>query len=116
MRRYLHDFAREFYAPLTAAIHAQGLPALRTHLEEIYAVEGGEIMLTETADELLLDVTACPALAHMRAHGYPVAALFGETSGTVYAAICEGTPYTVEVLDYDAETGRSHVRFFRRAA
>jgi hypothetical protein len=114
VRRYLHDFAREFYAPLTAAISAQGLPALRAHLEEIYAVEGGEIAITETPDMLLLQVAASPAIAHMRAQGYPVAPLFGETTRTVLAAICEGTPFALDVLEYDDTDGACRLCFTRR--
>ena len=93
-----------------------GLVALREHLERIYEIEGGQIDIAFSDDEMLLDVEACPAVTHMRdaAHGYAVAPLFYETSRTVYAAICEGTPFASEWLRYDEVSGRSAVRFFRR--
>jgi hypothetical protein len=114
VRDYLRQFATMYYAPVTAAINERGLAALREHLERIYGIEGQEIAISGTDDELLLDVPRCPAVAHMRAHGYPVAALFGETSQTVYETICAGTPFYVDMLAYDAETGRARIRFARR--
>ena len=116
VRDYLRQFARAFYAGVTQAINERGLMALREHLERIYALEGGQISITCSDDELLLQVEACPAVTHMREHGYAAAPLFYETSRTVYAAICEGTPFSVEWLRYDAGSGRSAVRFFRRPA
>lgn len=116
VREYLHRFARAYYAPLTAAIKERGLDALAEHLASVYRTEGGKISLTVGEDELLVHVAACPALGHMRAQGYPVARLWGETSRTVYQAICEGTPFEVEVQEYDPQTGRTIVRFRRRPA
>jgi len=51
----------------------------------------------------------------MREHAYPVADLFVETTRTVNEALCEGTDYCAELVDYDPETGRSLQRFSRRA-
>lgn len=114
VRDYLRQFAATFYAGVTQAINERGLIALREHLDRIYAIEGGEVAITLDGDELLLEVEACPAVTHMRQHGYAVAPLFYETSRTVLAAICEGTPFVSEWLRYDEHTGRSAVRFRRR--
>jgi hypothetical protein len=115
-RDYLRQFARSFYAGVTQAINERGLIALREHLERSYALEGGQISITCSDDELLLTVEACPAVTHMREHGYGVAPLFYETSRTVYAAICEDTPFALEWLRYDEESGQNAVRFVRRQA
>jgi hypothetical protein len=116
VRDYLRQFAAAYYAPLTAALRERGLAAMREHLERTYQVERGRIRLTCSEDELVLEVEACPAVTHLREHGYPVARLFPETTSAVYKAICEGTPFAVQVLEYDQGTGRSRVRFYRRAA
>jgi len=63
---------------------------------------------------MILDVEACPAVMHMKEHGYKVARLFGETVRTVNETICDGTPFAAELLEYDNNTGRSRQRFFRR--
>jgi hypothetical protein len=114
VREYLRQFATAFYAPLTQSIRERGLAALREHLERTYALEGGDIRITGSADELLLEVASCPAVTHMREAGYAVAPLFGETSKTVYETICAGTPFACQWLHYDEATGRAAVRFFRR--
>ena len=114
VREFLHRFATTFYAPLTEAINRRGLIALKEHFEKIYMIEGGNISVTFSEDELSIEVDACPAVAHMREQGYTVARLFGETTRTVNEAICESTPFTAELVEYDDQTGRSIQRFYRR--
>lgn len=116
VREYLRRFTLTYYAPLSAAIKKNGLAALREHYARVYASEGGEIEFTQTDDELVLRVAASPAVMHMREHGYPVARLFGETVKTVNEALCEGSHFATELVEYDPETGRSVQRFYRRCA
>ena len=116
VREYLHDFARAYYAPLTRRLTQEGLSALREYFERIYADEGVAVDIVLTESEMVLKVPRCPAVTHMRAHDYPVARLFRETTATVNAAICEGTPFAAELVEYDEKTGRSVQRFYRRNA
>ena len=116
VREYLRGFALSFYAPLIADITKRGLVALKEHFETIYAREGGRIRTILTDDELILEVEACPAVMHMRDHGYAVAELFSETERTVNAALCEETPFEAELIEYDPHTGRSVQRFYRRSS
>jgi hypothetical protein len=116
VREYLRRFTLAYYAPVIEQIRERGLSALQEHFEKIYASEGGEVEFTRTGDELILRVAASPAVMHMREHGYPVARLFVETVKTVNETLCEGTPFTAELLEYDHETGRSVQRFSRRSA
>lgn len=114
VRQYLRQFASSFYAPLIKALRERGLIAFKEHFEKIYQIEGGSIQIIFSEDELVLNVEACPAVAHMREHGYPVARLFYETVKTVNETLCEGTPFSAELLEYDEQTGHSIQRFFRR--
>jgi len=114
VREYLRRFVRSFYAPLIEDVKQRGLVALREHFEEVYAIEGGEVKIECSDTELVIRVAACPAVKHMREHGYTVARLFVETTRTVNEALCEGTPFTAELLEYDDETGRNVQRFTRR--
>ncbi len=114
VREYLRRFTASFYAPLTSALKERGLIALKEHFEQIYEREGVEVRLTFSEDELLMAIDACPAVSHMRRRGYHVARLFGETTRTVDETLCEGTPFSAELLEYDEQTGRSLVRFYRR--
>lgn len=115
VRAYLRQFALAWYAPLTQALREKGLVALREHYDRIFKLEGGVAAFQETPDELRIEVTLNPAVAHMRANKYAVSPMFRETVGTVGSAICENTPYDAELIRYDDETGRYTQRFFRRA-
>ena len=115
VRSYLRQFARSYYSELTRQIVERGLIALAKHFQRIYEIEGGSasIRLSDTGNELFVEVEQCPAVAHMRRRGFKIASLFVETTRTVNAALCEGTPFEYELLEYDPETGRSVERFQR---
>ncbi len=115
VQKYLHQFTRIFYAPLVTEIKGRGLIALKEYLERIYGIEDGEIAITLSNDELILDVRKNPAVIHMQEHGCPVSSMFFETDRTVYAALCEETPFDYEMLTYSKQTGQGTHRFFRRA-
>ncbi len=115
VRRYLREFALSFYAPLREAVRSRGLAPLHDHFAEVYRREGGEAAFELSPDELIVRVPFCPAVRHMRAAGYPVARLFHETTRVVNEALCEGTAFQAELLEYEGETGRSVQRFHRRA-
>ena len=114
VREYLRQFTIAFYAPLIARFKEEGLLALKEHFENLYEIEGGEIEMTLSENELVIRVTSCPAVKHMRERFYPVARLFHETTRTVNEALCSGTPFSAQLIEYDDETGRSVQRFSRR--
>lgn len=108
---YLRQFARNFYSPLTREIKKRGLDALKDHLERIYTLEGAKFRMKCSPDELVLTVDACPAVAHIRKMGLPVSHHFAETTRAVNAAICKGTGYEFELLEYDRESGKRVERY-----
>jgi hypothetical protein len=114
VREYLRQFARSFYSALTREIKERGLDALRCHLERIYTIEGADFRIECSRDELILRVAACPAVTHIRRMGLPVSRSFDETTRTVNAAICQGTGFEFELLEYDPESGRRVERYSRR--
>ncbi|MBN1291219.1 MAG: hypothetical protein JXB48_05205 [Candidatus Latescibacteria bacterium] len=110
---YLRKFTRTYYAPLTVKLNNNGLVALKEHFQKIYDIEGEKIEISFTENELVLTIKSCPAVKHMREHNYPVARLFMETTKTVNEALCEGTPFKAELVEYDELTGHSIQRFYR---
>ena len=115
VRQFLHRFAATFYAPLTEALNRRGLIALKEHFSKLYDIEGGDVRITFSEDELTIHADACPAVTHMRENGYTVARLFDETTRTVNEAICESTPFAAELQEYDEQTGGGVQRFYRRS-
>ena len=114
VREYLRQFATTFYSELKADLKRRGLVALQEHYAHIYEIEEGDVRFEATRAALTLQVMACPAVMYMREHDRPVSPLWYETIKTVNETICEGTPFKAELVDYDASTGRSTVRFSRR--
>lgn len=114
VRQYLRQFTASFYAPLIEALRTRGLVALSEHFAKVYKDEGAAVRMNLTDDELFIELDACPAVTHMRQHGYPVARLFYETTKTVNETLCQSTPFAAELLEYDDETGRSIQHFYRR--
>ena len=114
VRQYLRQFAAAFYRPLTEGLKKRGLVALKEYFERIYQLEGGGTHFDLSENELKITVDVCPAVTHLRKNNYPVAELFFETTGTVNETICEGTPFTAELLNYNPETGSNIQRFYRK--
>lgn len=115
VRQWLWDFAQHWYGPLRQRLAAGDLDALREHIETLYRTEGAAVQIEQTPDELRVQVSACPAVAHLRSRGEAVSPLFVETTRTVNEALCAGTPFAAALLAYDAETGSSLQRFRRRS-
>ena len=113
VREYLRRFTNSFYAPLKADLARRGLIALKEHFEQVYRAEDGDGSFSLSADELVIEVSQCPAVMHMRRRGYPVASLWSETTRTVNEALCEGTDFEAELVDYDDQTGRGRQSFLR---
>jgi len=114
VREYLRQFADSYYSPLKQDLARRGLAALAEHFSRVYEIEHADVQIVLGDDELVIRVPACPAVTHMRERGYKVARLFVETTRTVNEALCEGSDFMAELLEYDEETGRSVQRFSRR--
>lgn len=114
VQEYLTQFAGTYYSPLNRAIKEKGLLAIKEHYERIYEIEGGVYNMNFSQDELIIHLSASPAVMHIKANGHSVSELFRETVVTVNKTICRNTPYDVELPEYHDENGAYCLRFFRR--
>lgn len=114
VREYLRKFTKAFYAPLIDDLKKRGLAALKEHFEKIYNIEGGDVEISLSEDELIIKVNKCPAVTYMKDNNIPVASLFYETTKTVNEALCEDTEFACEFTNYDENTGGNIQRFYRR--
>ncbi len=116
VREYLDQFASKFYAPLKQAIRERGLDPLQEHFQKIYASEGGEVAIIRPGpDSLLIEVTVCPAVEHIRKSKNQVYPLFHLTHEVVNNSICQGTPFQAELVNYQPATGACLQRFTKRS-
>lgn len=112
---FLSSLADSVYRPLVEDIRSRGLAALRDHWREVFAIEEGEIELRDQGETLELHVLRCPAIAHMTAHDYTIAAKFCEHTRVVNEAVCRAAGFQSEV-EYEQAAGRCIQRFWRRPA
>lgn len=116
VREYLRQFALAYYAPLKAKLKENGLVVLLEHNKEIYSIEEAleDVEFALTEDELVIRVKKCPGVSHIKKSGMQLSPLYYELTGTVNRAVCEGTAFAFELLEYDRETGASVQRFYRK--
>ena len=114
VRDYLSRFTKVYYAPLISDLKTRGLVALKDHFEKIYSIEGGDVDIVLNDDVLIIKVNKCPVMEHFKKNNVKAAELFHETTRTVNEALCDGTPYIAEFLDYNEDPGSNIQRFTRR--
>lgn len=110
--KYLSGLADTVYAPLVGRMKSHGLSALREHWQTVFDVEDGEYSLGERDDVLVLEVHRCPAIAHMKEHGYAISPHFCEHTRILNEAICRKAGYDCSV-EYNQEEGRCVQRFWK---
>lgn len=114
LRDFLSGLAETVYKPLVEDVRRRGLEALRDHWQTVFALENGDVNLRMEDETLVLTVRACPAIGHMKAHGYAIAGRFCEHTRIVNEAVCRAAGYASDV-EYDQAAGRC-VQRFRRAS
>lgn len=116
VKEYLRRFAASYYAPLVKAVQEKGLSALKEHIEHIYEIEEASdaIKITITENELLVEVSYCPAIAYMKSIGYEPSKWYIEETRTVNETIADNADLGFELIFYDDKDGKAAYRFFRR--
>lgn len=96
--QYWRDVGKGYYSYLTERFTEGGLPAVRDYWAEFFADEPGtEIEITSTGDEVLLDITVCPAIRWLRNAGREIVPYYCDHCRHVSEAICEGTGISFEL-------------------
>ncbi|HPO16423.1 MAG TPA: hypothetical protein PLI09_23505 [Candidatus Hydrogenedentes bacterium] len=112
---FLRELADTVYKPLADKLRHEGLSALREHWETVFSLEGGGASCSYEGDALVLTVNQCPAIHHMKQHGYAVAPHFCEHTRIVNEAVCRAAGYSASV-EFDQAAGRCVQRFWRAAS
>jgi hypothetical protein len=112
LKAYLEKLADTVYGPLVKGLRDEGLSALRAHWDHVFTLEGGKFALRDEGDVLVLDVHECPAIAHMKKHGYDIDPNFCEHTRILNEAVCRRAGYHSSV-EYDQAEGRCVQRFWK---
>jgi hypothetical protein len=66
--KYWTDLGASYFEPVTARWRDAGLPAVAGYWRDFFSAEpGGNVTVSESEEEVILDVGTCPAVAHLRA-------------------------------------------------
>jgi len=65
--KYLRHLAREYFHPVNEPWRQNGLSAVAAYWEAFFAAEpGARIEVSQSPDEVIIDVHRCPAIAHLK--------------------------------------------------
>ena len=98
LRRYWQELGSTYYAPVTAAWKHGGLQAVADYWRALFDAEpGAEVQVDATPDRVSLDVRACPAIKHLRAHAREIVPCFCQHCYYVSEAAAAPAGLTVRV-------------------
>ena len=98
LQRYWQELGATYYAPVTAAWKAGGLPAVGKYWRAFFDAEpGAGVRVDVAADRVMLKVRICPAIKHLRAQGREILPCFCQHCYYVAEAMAAPAGLTVRV-------------------
>jgi len=110
---YLGQVGRTYFAPLAERLEREGLTALERHWRDVFTREGGKFSLGYDRDTLVVTVSECPAIAHLKARGWFFTERFCETTVVINETVCGAAGYECSCR-YEPGRGKC-VQKFRKA-
>ena len=109
---YLQDFTNHVYGKLIGAMESRGLAALEEKILDTYEKEKAAdvVKTTLTEKELKVEVSACPAIAHLKATGRKISSWYIYTTTVVMQTLAEKIGAKFSMDSYDEETGKATYR------
>jgi hypothetical protein len=99
LRRYWFALGSEYYAPLMEAWKKDGLPEIAAYWRAFFTSEpGGEVTIEENASEVVVNVSHCPAIQHLRAHGREIVPCFCQHCYFISEAIAAPAGFAIRVV------------------
>lgn len=98
LRDYWSDLGRAYLAPVSRLWKEGGLPALATYWRDFFAAEpGSEVTVVEAEDAVVLEVSVCPAIHHLRSGKRAIDPGFCQHCYFVSEAAARSAGFTVRV-------------------
>ncbi|MCQ2436873.1 MAG: hypothetical protein MJ099_00570 [Clostridia bacterium] len=110
---YLTDYTKHVYVPVFKAIEEKGLEAIRDKIVDTYEKEkASEVLQTVLTDKsLTVEISACPAVKHLRETGREVSKWYVYSTTIVMKTLAEHAGATFTMESYDEATGAAKYRF-----
>lgn len=112
LRRYWRELGASYYRPVAERWQRDGLRGVADYWRAFFAAEpGAGVTVSEDGGEVRVEVTICPAIAHLRAQGREIVPCFCQHCYFVSEAIAEPAGLTVRIA---GGNGACVQRFFAR--
>ncbi|OHB55062.1 MAG: hypothetical protein A2Y12_10465 [Planctomycetes bacterium GWF2_42_9] len=111
--QYLQQVGRENFKPLIDELKQKGLIVLERHFKSIFGLESGEAKFKLENDQLTIEVSKCPAIAHLRSNGQLFTDRYCQTTVNINQAICDSAGYECS-CDYIAGPGKCVQKFWKK--
>jgi len=111
---YIKQFTKVYHKPLIEKLNKGSLLPLKEYIEEIYKKEKEKVDILYDKDKLIFSINKCPGITHILKNNQKPSKAYVETYNTLYKTICEGSPFTYELVYFDKKTGKSKHQFTRR--
>ena len=111
---YLRDFADHVYGNLAKDMQTRGLVALQEKILYTYQREKAldRVKVTLSGNYLQVEVSACPAVEHLKATGRIVSSWYVYTTSAVMEALAGKIGAKFSMDSYDEETGKASYRIY----
>jgi len=110
---YLQQVGRETFSPLIVALKKEGLIALERHFKHIFEIEDGQAEFKREDNCLVINVSKCPAIAHLKSTGQLFTDRYCETTVNVNLAICSAAGYQCS-CEYKPGIGKCVQKFWKK--
>ncbi len=98
LRRYWQELGGNYYAPVSAAWKAGGLPAVAAYWRAFFAAEpDAQVEVTCAGEKVVLEVRICPAIKHLRAGSREIIPCYCQHCYFVSESMAAPAAFTVRV-------------------
>ena len=112
--KYWQDLGQSYYQPVSKRGSERGFAGVADYWRAFFAAEpGAEVEVSESQDEVQLEVKTCPAIRHLREHGREIVPNFCQHCFFVNEAIAGPAGMTVRVC---GGNGHCTQRFMKATA
>jgi hypothetical protein len=112
--KYWQDLGQSYYQPVSKRWSELGFAGVADYWRVFFAAEpGSDVEVSESPDEVRLEVKTCPAIRHLREHGREIVPNFCQHCFFVNEAIARPAGMTVRVC---GGNGRCTQRFMKATA
>jgi hypothetical protein len=109
---YLIQVGNTYFKLLADKLKKEGLSALESHWRHIFQKEQGQFKMYYDNDKLILEVSECPAIAHLKKRDIFYTERYCQTTVVVNRTLCQQAGYQCS-CEYESGKGKCIQKFWK---